>query len=574
MALPAASSSQLALALDRASGVSPSDSSIRERSSRRALHSDVHLPVPNSRPSQSEEPSPKVPRINGEGISITTGAGQEIFNAMMSQQLEMGRAISALAAGQSQLLEAMRLQREERDRHPLSEPPTPCGWIAPPTPVAFINPPTPPPAGAPVPQLARAEVGEGVLAALQKHDSLRQADRKVMKALPSALLKKIDKVGRDFQENMNKYSKAIEREKRADRKTAFYADMQNEGKTPPGTKPFRLNESSSEFDEIWSEAQNHETSIVVKVSADATLRDAWRSLHFTYARYRDMFEQEASVNFAAKSKAKCAKASLDTDIREAVKAYIEDTSNKYTVDEELGLEAPVSKDVVVPEELVTNKVEALYAAAIQKLKLAEEKKKKALEKAEEKDKDTQEELLTNKPVNLMNAAIDKRVDEKLAGLGLNAMDSQGETAVEGDLPPADPAVEFCAKISKNGESPGVSSGHNQKTNPNVQSDKNEKTDKSEKPKKQKKQKKEKGKKPEKTSTSTSAATGTAAAPQAQQHRRPYQQRQPQKWGNNAWYGKGWQTQSTWGKNGTRSYQSYSGHNHGAGRGYNGAYPRQ
>ena len=361
---------------------------------RRSLHPGVE-----GRGTRSPRVSPRGrsrSRTHSREHHQDVGISSELFTQMMKQHIEMSKAVSQLATGQDRLALAITKMSEVQDRHPLTAPPSPWpnaasgGSSSPGTP--FAQPPVTPPAVGDVaavaaaaaaaiapnlvpptappafpPSLGKLDVAEGVLAALKRNDDEKKAASKTMKSLPKALITKLDKAGKEFEVNLTKLQRARVRLQRATSKTDFYDNPDNTGKTAAGSKPFKLNEASSEFDTVWSRSASADFAYVVPIPREATLRQAWEALHTSFIQERDRIEKEAATAFLTKVRGSCGMAQLSQTFADIVSEYIRDDRNSYVIDEELGLEQPVTKDLVVPQELFQDKVVSVYNQAVAKI---------------------------------------------------------------------------------------------------------------------------------------------------------------------------------------------------------------
>ena len=333
--------------------------------------------------------------------------------------------------------------------------------------------------------------------------------------------------------------------------------MANTGKTPPGSKPFRLNESSKEFDAKFSSALNNDFTFQVTITKDSTIRDAWAELHFAFVEQRDKFELEASQVFAEKLRNECSVAALTESFTEVCTEYLKDTHNTFVVDEALGIEQPVSDMVTIPQELFTEKLNNTYKSVALKIKAADEKRKKDEEAAAKKEEAVTETLDADVPRDLLIDVIDKRIVERV----INGEAFNGEAA-EGDATLAATAyTEAICQRQGNGLSPEVPPGQNQNQAP-TGSGTNDTNKDSNKDKKAKKQKKQKPKGPKKGNANKDTVTDNQTAQKPSPAARPPRNREQTSWSSTGWHSpkkwqKSWTSQKQWWKSSKRgSWQSW------------------
>ena len=267
-----------------------------------------------------------------------------------------------------------------------------------------------------------------------------------LKQIPAELIREFEKQGRAFKQDVLKYSRAQHTLENAESDLAVYEDTTND--YPNRTRKFKSSAGFAELDELWQTTINGPHTITFQINQGLTMRQAMACIHRQCAKELKAIDVQALKLSVLNKQSAAHKDTLKTN----VEAVLLKASTAEDYAHSLGLPKPL--DTAIEPEAVTAKLENIYSKIYGEINLQLKSEHDAAEKAKNDDNS---EITSAKPGELLDGAIDNRIDGRLRDLGFVPQDSQ--------MVPEEPAnlsSKFIHSMGqKNEQSPPSGAGHNQ-----------------------------------------------------------------------------------------------------------------
>ena len=259
-------------------------------------------------------------------------------------------------------------------------------------------------------------------------------------------------ITRYMKKASDKVQKTIRASKRLDLAKADLETMNESGRYPPGTRPFKSQAGLPELDEMLAECASEDFTFAVTVPQGSSRREALAIMHHALTRETKRINTTALAERVDKEKAMVKR----SQILEECQAVVE----KQLQVDKLGLDDPVQQSNA--EEAIQSFMEGEYGKMIQEIRKKEQRTKEAAEKkkaAEEKEK---LKILQSHPSTLMKNALESIVDAKFKEVQREGIEEQmeEETDVTYELERACEALQ--TKGPKNRQAPAGGKGTRQK----------------------------------------------------------------------------------------------------------------